>query len=87
MSLICPKCSKDVNPRLVARTKSCEVGIVRQRFCVCGANVTTIERVLDADIDGILVDGLAQGKGGSGPLSQVCQLVRALGGGVVRIRP
>jgi hypothetical protein len=81
----CPKCGKDLNVRMVAGSKQSEAGLVRQRYCVCGALVTTIERVLDADIDGILIEGLGRGKGPGSDLSFVRSLVRRLGGSVVEL--
>lgn len=78
--------------RLVARTTSCEVGVVRHRYCDCGACVTTVEHVLDADLAGcLLVEGLDRGRTcrGRGPgndLSMVRQLVRRLGGTITELR-
>lgn len=86
----CPRCDRVVNSRMVAKTVPIELGLLRRRFCECGAEVTTIERVLDADIQGLLVEGLEghPHKRGSCPGTDralVSQLVRRLGGSVTSL--
>jgi hypothetical protein len=90
MTLKCPKCDADVNVRMVAESKQGVAGLVRRRYCQCGACVTTIERVLAADFDGILVENLSKGPGrGRGPgsdLSLIRMLVKRLGGVVTELK-
>lgn len=92
----CINCGAAVNQRMVATSYPCPGGQVRRRYCDCGQDVMTVERVIDRPrLKGCyIVHGFPEnrrggpgGRGGVGqPSSIVAQLVRALGGKVTRFK-
>lgn len=84
--LHCPACGEALNSRLVAKSFPMPGGHYRRRYCSCGADVVSFERVVGADITIMAYTGLdASGKGGSSDLSMVKRLIERLGGKVVKI--
>lgn len=92
----CTNCGAAVNQRLTASSYPCPGGQVRRRYCSCGEDVVTVERVINRPrLKGVyLVHGFPPnqpgGPGGKsgvgGPAFLVAQLVRALGGTVTRFK-
>jgi predicted RNA-binding Zn-ribbon protein involved in translation (DUF1610 family) len=92
----CTSCGAAVNQRMIATSYPCPGGQVRRRYCDCGTDVVTVERVIDRPkLKGVfLVHGFSGpvrggpgGKSGVGqPASLIAQLVRALGGKVTRFK-
>jgi hypothetical protein len=88
--ICCPKCGRPVDSRYVAGSYPASGGHIRRRFCECGAEVLSLEKVVGANIDGFLVWGLlGQNYGGPGgktgagnPKSMAMKFVRQLGGKV-----
>ena len=93
LGLHCLKCGRHVENRYVATTYDVGGGVTRVRYCECGAKISTLEHVVGADMDGLIVTGLlGQNYGGPGgksgvgnPKSIVRQIVRAFGGKVVNL--
>lgn len=91
--LRCPKCRREVDNRYVASSYPGEGGHVRRRFCQCHAEIVSLEAVIGADLDCIIIFGLqGQNYGGPGgrtgvgnPKSQVMQMARSLGGKTMSI--
>lgn len=88
--LHCPKCDREVDSRYIASSYPVSEGHMRRRFCECGAEVLTIEKVVGANIDGFIAWGLlGQNYGGPGgktgagnPKSLAMSFIRNLGGKV-----
>lgn len=86
--LRCPKCKREVDSRYVASSYPASGGHIRRRFCECGAEILTLEKVVGANIDGFIAWGLlGQNYGGPGgktgagnPKAQVMAMIRAFGG-------
>jgi len=85
IGLHCPHCGEPLNSRLVAKSYPTPGGHYRRRYCSCGADVVSIERVVGADVELLAFTGLASGKGGSGDLSLVKRLIERLGGAWVKL--
>lgn len=93
LGLYCPKCGERIDNGYIAMTYGTAGGVERVRYCSCGAKVTSLERLIGADQDGLLITGLLGqnyggpgGKSGQGnPKSLIRQLARALGGTVTNL--
>jgi hypothetical protein len=89
LGLHCLKCGRHVDNRYVATTYDVGGGVTRVRYCECGAKITSLEHVVGADMDGLVITrlekGTGRGRGPGTPKSIVRQVARALGGTVTNL--
>jgi len=96
IGLHCPHCGEPLNSRLVAKSYPMHGGHYRKRYCSCGTDVVSFERVVASDpksdvrITVISVPARgnntsSRGRGAGSDLSLVLSLVRRLGGKVTKI--